>query len=416
MRLDRLEIRRLAEPVLTLVGQGICGTPRIRRLMRFIPPVRRRGWRRVAPPLGPWPDFDREVPAGLRGSPGIGRDLAAEQAAFEQAPVPLFEEVYRGPIELVRKHMWHALLPMSPRYMRAMAQVSAFNLGGRRASGYQEPRPGDVPGPAGPLREAAGKIGLSRIGVARYDERYAFAPNVGQGAWRSVIVCLLEQNYAATQTIPSAQGEKSAFGAYSVIMALAEQLAAQLRSQGWRSDVSTPHGRDLMLHYGVATGLGQLGLNGQLLTPQAGSRCRIVTIVTEALLEPDVPRDFGIPSICDQCQACVRRCPSGAITKNRKLHRGIEKAKINTKRCLPVVAQAHGCAVCMKVCPVQRYGLAAVYDHYEQAGEILGTGTDELEGYTWPEDGLFYPAGRTPRVPAAFFDHPELDELANFKA
>jgi NAD-dependent dihydropyrimidine dehydrogenase PreA subunit len=111
----------------------------------------------------------------------------------------------------------------------------------------------------------------------------------------------------------------------------------------------------------------------------------------------------------------VRRCPSGAITKTRKLHRGIEKAKINTKRCLPVVAQAHGCAVCMKVCPVQRYGLAAVYDHYAETGEILGTGTDELEGYTWPGDGRFYGPGGTPRVPASFFAHPELAELANFK-
>jgi len=409
-------MRSLGEPALALIGQLICGTPRLRRMMRFIPPVRRRGWKRVAPPVGPWPDFDREVPAGLKGVPGIGRDLEAEQAAFEQAPVPLFEETYRGPIELVRKHMWHALLPMSPRYMRAMRHVSEFNRRGRQGpAAYREPGPGDPALAAAPLREAAGRIGLSRIGIARYDERYAFAPNVGRGAWRSVVVCLLEQNYEATQTIPSAQGEKSAFAAYSVIMSLAESLAGELRALGWRSEVSTPHGRDLMLHYGVATGLGQLGLNGQLLTPEAGSRCRIVTIVTEARLEPDAPRDFGIPAICDSCQACVRRCPSGAITKTRKLHRGIEKAKINTKRCLPVVAQAHGCAVCMKVCPVQRYGLAAVYDHYAETGEILGTGTDELEGYTWPEDGRFYGPGGTPRVPASFFAHPELAELANFK-
>jgi epoxyqueuosine reductase len=406
--------RRLAGHLHAVLGQGICSRPRIRRVMRFIPPLRRRGWRRVAPPTGPWPGFDRAVPAGLSGTAGIGRDLAAEQAAFEKAPVPLFEETYRGPIELVRKHMWHALLPMLPRYMRAMHKVGVFNRRGP-AGTYEPPRPGDQPAPTHSLRAAADRIGLSAIGVARYDERYAFEPNVGLGGWRSVIVCLLEQNYEATQTIPSALGEKSAFAAYSVIMDLAEQLAAHLRAQGWRSDVSTPHGRDLMLHYGVASGLGQLGLNGQLLTPQAGSRCRIVTIVTEARLEPDPPRDFGIPAICDQCQACVRRCPSGAITKNRKLHRGIEKAKINTKRCLPVVAQAHGCAVCMKVCPVQRYGLGAVYDHYAETGNILGVGTDELEGYTWPADELFYRVGRSPRVPAEFFDHPELRELANFK-
>ena len=44
------------------------------------------------------------------------------------------------------------------------------------------------------------------------------------------------------------------------------------------------------------------------------------------------------------------------------------KAKINTSRCLPLVAQADGCAICMKVCPVQRYGLDAVWEHWAATG------------------------------------------------
>jgi hypothetical protein len=49
------------------------------------------------------------------------------------------------------------------------------------------------------------------------------------------------------------------------------------------------------------------------------------------------------------------------------------------------------------VCPVQKYGLTKVLDHYETSGgEVLGKGTDELEGYTLPDRGHFGP-GVLPR-------------------
>ena len=167
-----------------------------------------------------------------------------------------------------------------------------------------------------------------------------------------------------------------------------------------------------MHHYAVQAGLGQLGYNGQLLTPQAGSRCRITLITTDAPLEPDGPRDFGVPAICNRCRACVRRCPAGAIPNRPAMHRGVEKVKLNLSRCFPVVAQVYGCSVCMKVCPVQRYGLTRVLDHYEQSGEILGAGTDELEGYDWPLDGLHYGPGERPSLAPAFFDVPGFGRMA----
>ena len=94
------------------------------------------------------------------------------------------------------------------------------------------------------------------------------------------------------------------------------------------------------------------------------------------------------------------------------MHRGVEKAKLNLSRCFPVVAQVYGCSVCMKVCPVQRYGLTRVLDHYEASGEILGAGTDELEGYDWPLDGLHYGPGERPALAPDFFDVPGFGRMA----
>ena len=75
-------------------------------------------------------------------------------------------------------------------------------------------------------------------------------------------------------------------------------------------------------------------------------------------------------------------------------------------RCAPVVAQTHGCAVCMKVCPIQRYGLGAVLEEYNASGKILGKDTDELEGYNF--HGTYYPAGERPRLADEFLAPPGL--------
>jgi epoxyqueuosine reductase QueG len=60
----------------------------------------------------------------------------------------------------------------------------------------------------------------------------------------------------------------------------------------------------------VACGLGEIGLNGLLLTPEFGSRQRFHMILTDAEIEPS-PLFEG--KICDNCGKCANSCPLGAI-------------------------------------------------------------------------------------------------------
>ena len=92
--------------------------------------------------------------------------------------------------------------------------------------------------------------------------------------------------------------------------------------------------------------------------------------------------------------------------------RGVEKNKLIYKRCRPVMARYEGCAICMKVCPINKYGAKAVMDHYVDTGQVLGKGTHALEGYTLhPEltgrytHGYFGP-GELPTFNAEFFNIP----------
>jgi ferredoxin len=213
-----------------------------------------------------------------------------------------------------------------------------------------------------------------------------------------------EQSWKRTQQIPGHYAERGALAAYAELLQRSSRLAERLKELGYNAQAHDLQGRAQVIPFAVEAGLGQLGLNGQLLTPHAGSRCRISLIDTDAPLDFDAPVDYGIEGVCDNCRVCVRRCPPGAITAKREFHRGVLKAKIDTARCFPVIAQTDACAVCMKVCPVQRYGLNAVVGHWQETGEILGKGTDELEGYYWPPDHTFYPAGKRPKLSKEFLN------------
>ncbi|MBK8294966.1 MAG: 4Fe-4S dicluster domain-containing protein [Solirubrobacterales bacterium] len=365
---------------------------------RFLPD--RSGAPAVAPP---WTEPDRKIPDDLLTYPGEKRDLDEEQRFAESEPLNEFFSVHPEASEFIVDHGRNFIKPAVVKLARAVHRL-------RRATRMKPAAARPATSPAdltSALRIEAERIGLSRIGIANNDPKYTF-PVTDAEQLPTVIVCLVEQDWELTQKIPSDEAESAAMFGYAEGMARTAQLAGFLKRLGYRAAPQGLTGDGLTIHYGVASGLGQLGLNGQLLTPEAGSRCRILLMTTDAELTLDEPIDFGLHKVCDECQACVRNCPVGAIPKTRKSYRGVVKAKLNTARCLPVVAQAAGCAICMKVCPVQRYGLDAILDHREKTGEILGVGTDELEGYDWPLDDRHYGPGETPQVGEEIMQNPDL--------
>jgi len=359
-------------------------------------------------PTGWWPDPSPDTPEALRTVPGIWRDPEAEQEAYEAQRVVNPIHVHPRATEFVLRNGWKFVIPSAPRTHRAFARIAQARA--VQPSAHVAPPATDPARLTDAVREEAKRLGLSRIGFAAYDPKYAFpeADPLGYDEG-SVIVAVLEQGWTPTQNIPSSRSERHAMRVYNELVQRTSALAEFIHTKGFRAQPHSFAGEMLVIHYGVEAGLGQLGLNGQLLTPQAGSRCRIALITTNATFVHDTPKDYGVHALCDECQLCVRRCPPGAIPLKRAPFRGVTKAKIKLERCLPTMAQSHGCAVCMKVCPVQRYGLDRVKEHWVRTGEILGKGTDELEGFDWI-DGRHYGPGEKPRITSEFLQNGDLFE------
>ncbi len=89
--------------------------------------------------------------------------------------------------------------------------------------------------------------------------------------------------------------------------------------------------KDLKVHFApdiahryaaAAAGLGEIGWSGLFLHPEFGPRVRLVTIITEAELEPDPMYDGE--KLCDRCMECVKNCPVDAFRKEVKKINEIE--------------------------------------------------------------------------------------------
>ena len=120
-------------------------------------------------------------------------------------------------------------------------------------------------------------------------------------------------------------------------------------------------------HKAVArmAGLGWQGKNLLLITPEYGSRVRLVTLLTDAPLEIDGP----IENRCGKCRLCVDACPVDAIHNiNTDSHYNSREEALDLKRCaekvtvefanLPNIG-APMCGICIKVCPFGRRVKAA---------------------------------------------------------
>ena len=258
------------------------------------------------------------------------------------------------------------------------------------------------------IRDKAKELGIGEVGFTRLDMRYVYKARRDWVKPFPHAICLAyEQDYEPSQTAPSIEAEGPHYGIPRILGTVALELGDYIRSLGYHAQVHSPSSSSAAyIPMFVEAGLGQLGANGQLLTPHFGSRARLMIITTDALVTYDKPVDYGIHAFCSICQVCVNRCPGRALMREKVWWRGVEKHKLIYRRCRPVMSRYEGCAACMRVCPIQKYGMKAVMGHYADTGQVLGKGTHELEGYSIRDIGYFGP-GELPSFDNEFFHIPQ---------
>jgi reductive dehalogenase len=107
----------------------------------------------------------------------------------------------------------------------------------------------------------------------------------------------------------------------------------------------------------IASGLGELGRNGLVITPEYGARIHLSDLImTDLPLAPGKPIDSGVEDFCKVCRKCATTCPTNSITfENKVVENGVEKYKINWETCYKlrgfVLEHWSVCLTCAVVCP-----------------------------------------------------------------
>jgi epoxyqueuosine reductase len=340
------------------------------------------------------------VPESLKGSPGSPKDRR-EEAFFNRVdPEPEWLTNSRPGKAMERLEM--AYTTERPEIKRVWGARIAEQAQQLKAAEQAEPAPAKVADDiTAAIKEEALRLGFDAVGIARFHRTYVYSNYRGLVRYKNLIVLALERPTEDFETqILSIDYMHMTQQLMHQGTEMMLELIAFLGVRGYRGQVMAgPIGINMIkvLPYAEEAGLGQMGLNGQLLSPYFGSRWHPFALSTDAHVTPDGARDFGIPKLCDSCQVCVRRCPGRAIPNVRVHWRGAVKNKLDVEKCVPMLMRYATCNVCTKVCPVQKYGLAAVVQHYEASrGEVLGKGTEELEGYSLPDRG-YQGVGTLPR-------------------
>lgn len=106
----------------------------------------------------------------------------------------------------------------------------------------------------------------------------------------------------------------------------------------------------------VQAGLGEIGRNGYLITPNLGSRVRLCAVMTDLPLIVDDPIDIGAEEFCENCMKCAHTCPSNSIPTTEKTeYNGTMRWKLESESCSAYWNQVGtDCAICMGICPFSR--------------------------------------------------------------
>lgn len=103
-------------------------------------------------------------------------------------------------------------------------------------------------------------------------------------------------------------------------------------------------------------GLGWIGRNSCLISPEFGSAFLLAEILIDLPLQPDPP---FVDDRCGTCQRCIETCPTACINHDRTLNasRCISYHTIENKHNIPpeiaekIGPWLFGCDVCQMVCP-----------------------------------------------------------------
>lgn len=177
-----------------------------------------------------------------------------------------------------------------------------------------------------------------------------------------VVVLIFEMDAEGISMAPTLIQSATTNVAYSRISFTTVMVAEFLRGLGYNA-IPSANCTALSIPLAIEAGLGQLGRNAKLITPQCGPRCRISKVITDLPIESDSPMNFGVIEFCSDCKRCAEMCPARAIPFGDRSYEPVNECNnggflgwhLDHKKCYRYWAKVGtGCGICIAVCPYNK--------------------------------------------------------------
>ncbi len=206
------------------------------------------------------------------------------------------------------------------------------------------------------LKEGASLFGVAETSAVK-DKFHLLSPKALQGLERAILVAFHLSDRVLEDVVEGPT--KLYFFHYQRVNMLLDELALKInnfiQSKGWEAlpipasqlvDWEKQLAHISHKHVAVQAGIGWIGRNNLLISPQFGARVRLITVLTNMPLQADQPAVFG----CGDCYACLTSCPSQSIKKDPK-----DFDHIGCYHQIKALVKAAGisqniCGLCVKAC------------------------------------------------------------------
>jgi epoxyqueuosine reductase len=221
------------------------------------------------------------------------------------------------------------------------------------------------------VKETARLFGADLVGISRIDRAWIYShdrsgdPVEVPESCTHAVVMAIAMDKAATAASPAYPCEAATGVGYSKMAFTLACVADFIRNLRYRA---IPMGNDTALSVPLAidAGLGQMGRNGILTTPEYGSCVRLCKVLTDLPLVADRPIDFGLTETCMTCTRCADACDAGAISRDPEPsfeiacpsnNPGILRWAVDADRCYAFWSEnTAACSNCIAACPFSKIG------------------------------------------------------------
>jgi len=192
--------------------------------------------------------------------------------------------------------------------------------------------------------------------------------------FKYALVVIQEMDKEHINSAPDLDAGEEVLGVYNSLGLAVNDIARWLRKQyGICCQSNHPLGGLVnTVPLAVKAGMGWVGSNGLVITPDYGQRQRIAPIFIEDPIFKftDSTNHKWIEEYCSICGRCEKACPTGAILKQKFFHfekiadLGPSRTCIDRDKCYPYFNETLGCSICVKVCPFSRG--KGTYEHLKK--------------------------------------------------